>query len=173
VCYKKFHAESRVTCVTPIHSFQHITHCFCDLDFFAVGGILLIKFVFLRRGTVFWRTLAWHFVFYSISIFYKKSVPQLTECWLTIDLFLSLFYSYILSWHSESFLLSLIVLHIYPVHICAFLDSDICHRIEKSANINFQYQILNLIELCSDSFWSKYILPLVTQFFGLAWSVPL
>jgi hypothetical protein len=102
-----------------------------------------------------------HFAFYSISIFYKKSAPQLTEFWLTIDLFFSLFYSYILS-HSEIFLLPLIVLHIYPMDVRAFLHSVIFHRIEKSANANFQYQILNLIKLCSDSFWSKYILPCVT-----------
>jgi hypothetical protein len=159
---KKFHTQSHVTCITPVHSFQHTTHHFCGLDFFAVGGILLIKFLFLRWGTVFWRMSTRHFAFYSISIFYKKSVLQLPEFWLTIDLFFSLFYSYILSSHSEIFLLSLIVLHIYPKDVRAFLDSVICHRIEKSANVHFQYQILNLIKLCSDSFWSKHILPLVT-----------
>jgi hypothetical protein len=105
----------------------------------------------------------WHFAFYSISIFYIKSVPQLTEYWLTIELFYSLFYSYILSSHSEMFLLSLIVLHINPMDVRAFPDSVICHRIEKSVNVHFQYQILNLIKLCGDSFRSKYILPLVTQ----------
>jgi hypothetical protein len=104
-----------------------------------------------------------HFAFYSISIFYIKSVPQLIEFRLTIDVFFSLFYSYILSSHSEIFLLSLIVSHIYPMNGRAFLDSVICHRIEKSANVHFQYQILNLLKLSSDSFWSKYILPLVTQ----------
>jgi hypothetical protein len=104
-----------------------------------------------------------HFAFYSISIFYKKSVPHLTEFWLTIDLFFSLFYSYILSSHSEIFPSSLIVLHINPMDVRAFLDSVICHRIEKSANVHFQYQILNLIKLCGDAFRSKYIRPLVTQ----------
>jgi hypothetical protein len=159
---KKFHAESNVTCVTPVHSFQHKTHRFCGLDFFAVGEILLINFFFSDKGTVFWWMSTQHFAFYSISIFYKKSVPQLTEFWLTTDLFFSLFYSYILSL-SEIFLLSLIVLHIYPMDVRSFLDYVICHRIDKSANVHFQYQILNLIKLCSDSFWSKYILPLVTK----------
>jgi hypothetical protein len=105
-----------------------------------------------------------HFAFYSISIFYKKSVPQLTEFWLTIDLFFSLFYCYTLSSHSEIFLLSLIVLHINPMDVRAFLDSVICHRIEKSVNVHFQYQILNLIKLCGDLFQSKHILLLVTQY---------
>jgi hypothetical protein len=163
---KKSHAESHVTCVTPVHSFQHTTHSFCGLDFFAVGGILLIKF--LRWGTVFWRMSTRLFALYRISIFYKKSVPHLTEFWVIIDLFFSLFYSYILSSHSEIFLLSPVVLHIYPMDVRAFLDSVICHRIEKSANIHFQYQILNLIKLCCDLFWSKYILPLVTQ---CSWSL--
>jgi hypothetical protein len=79
---KKFHAESHVTYVTPVHGFQHTTHRFCGLDFFAVGGILLIKCIFLRRNTVFWRMSTRHFAFYSICIFYKKSVPQLPEFWL-------------------------------------------------------------------------------------------
>jgi hypothetical protein len=39
----------------------------------------------------------------------------------------------------------------------AFLVSVIYHRIEKKTKAHFQYQILNLIKLCSDSFQSKYI----------------
>jgi hypothetical protein len=46
---KKFYAQSHVI---PVHSFWHTTHRFCCLDFFAVGGILLIKFLSLRWGTV-------------------------------------------------------------------------------------------------------------------------
>jgi hypothetical protein len=53
---------------------------------------------------------------------------------------------------STQVLLSLIVVHIYPTNVCAFLDSVICHRIKKTANVHFQYHILHLIKLCSDSF---------------------
>jgi hypothetical protein len=154
--------NSPLSHVTPVHSFHHTTHRFSGLDFFTVGGILLVKFLFLRRGTVLWQMSTWHFAFSALAYFYKQWVPQLTEFWLTIGLFFSLFYCYMLSSHSEIFVLSLIVLHIYPMDVCAFLSSVICHRFEKSANIHFQYQILNLMKLCSDSFWSKYILPRVT-----------
>jgi serine phosphatase RsbU (regulator of sigma subunit) len=61
-----------------------------------------------------------------------------------------LFYSHILSSHSEIVLLSLIVLHILPMDVHAFLVSVIYHRIEKTMNVHLQYQILNLNKLCSD-----------------------
>jgi hypothetical protein len=43
------------------------------------------------------------------------------------------------------------------MNLRAFLVSVVNDRIEKSTNVNFQYKILNLITLYSDSFQSKYI----------------
>jgi hypothetical protein len=96
---KRFHTESHVTCVTPVQ-FSTYNTPFLWSWFLHGWWNLAYKISFSYTGYCF-LTSTHHFTFYSISIFYKKSVPQLTEFWLTIDVFFSLFYSYILSSHSE------------------------------------------------------------------------